>query len=436
MRVLFTSPYIEKNGWYDYFEQNSRHLSRIYFQLKLSYGLRFLKQNIPEITILEYPEWEEYERVLKQGWDVVGFSFHTSGTNRVLRMAEAARRAGVPRIWGGNYGAVNPALSGLFDRVFSGYAEREVAEALGTTVDRIRHPPLVEQWFIKPLPFRVQRVGVLHSQRGCAMKCTFCQSPRFAPRPEAVPIESVDEVLREYKRIGVDWVFIIDENFGQLSGHTERVVELLRKHRLFWSVQSRYELTVKHLDHWCRSYLMGVGIGIETLDAQALVDMRKKLVPDAVLDLKERMYARGRYLWGYFMIGNERADYRSTIAEIDAVASYGIGYIQTTVMTPYPGTQLWDELEEKYGIFEKDWDRFDTKHLTWQHPKISPDQMEKLLRYACERLNNPAQFWGWIWSIYRSYSLHLGSYLKGLYFISGFPVKSYIHSAEPGYISS
>ncbi|MEW5734956.1 MAG: radical SAM protein [Thermodesulfobacteriota bacterium] len=431
MRVLFVTPYIEKDGWYDYFQQNSHHGSRIFFHLKLSYGLRFLKQNVPGIEVLEYPTWEEFEAALARGWDVVGLSFHTSGTNRVARMAERARRAGVSQIWGGNYGAMNPALSGLFDRVFCGYAEEEVARALGTSAGPIRHPLLVEQWYIKPFPFRVQRVGVLHTQRGCAMKCTFCQSPGFAPRPEPVPLESLDEVMGEYRKAGVDWLFIIDENFGQLAGHTEKVVELLRKHRLFWSVQSRYENAVAHLDHWCRSYLMGVGIGIESVDPQALKSWRKKLAPASVLDLKERLHERGRYLWGYFMIGSDRADYQATLDEIETVASYGIGYIQTTVLTPYPATALWDEIREKYGIFERDWERFDTKHLTWNHPHISPDQMEKLLSYACERFNGPAQFWGWIWRIYRSYSLHLGSYGKGLFFISGFPVKSYLHPTVP-----
>ena len=208
-------------------------------------------------------------------------------------------------------------------------------------------------------------------------------------------------------------------------------MELLRKHRMYWSVQTRYENAIAHLDHWGRSLLMGIGIGIESVDPRALDAWRKKLRPDAVLDLKDRLHACGRYIWGYYMIGNEQADFQSTIDEIETVASYGLGYVQTTVMTPYPATVLWDEIERKYGIFEKDWERFNTKHLTFHHPRITPGQMEKLLAYARERLNGLPQFSAWLWRIYRSYSLHLNSHAKGLFFISGFPVKSYLHPPIP-----
>jgi len=41
---------------------------------RISFGLRFLRQNIPEIEILEYPTRAEYRNALKKGWDVVGYS--------------------------------------------------------------------------------------------------------------------------------------------------------------------------------------------------------------------------------------------------------------------------------------------------------------------------------------------------------------------------
>jgi hypothetical protein len=62
-------------GLYDYYHENAPERFRWRFQMprRISFGLRFLRQNIPEINILEYPTRAEYLSALKKGWDVVGF---------------------------------------------------------------------------------------------------------------------------------------------------------------------------------------------------------------------------------------------------------------------------------------------------------------------------------------------------------------------------
>ena len=78
-KILLSTVYKRhKNDVYDYFGANAgRSFFRFSLQRIQSFGLRFLKQNIPEIEILEYPTWEEYvARLGEEDWDVVGFSFY------------------------------------------------------------------------------------------------------------------------------------------------------------------------------------------------------------------------------------------------------------------------------------------------------------------------------------------------------------------------
>jgi radical SAM superfamily enzyme YgiQ (UPF0313 family) len=431
-KILLTTYYIEPGGWYEYFSHNKPSRFQMVYHVKHSHALSCIKQNIPGIEILQFPTWEEYEKKLSQGWDIVGFSFYSAQTQRVARMAKAARDAGVKELWGGNYGITTPGALGLFDKVFPGYAEHDIADYLGVKIDRLRHPPIIDTWYIRPLPFRVQRVGQMQSQRGCPMKCTFCQTPRWAPRSTPIPLESVDETLRYFKEHGVDWVGIHDESFGLLEDHSREVVKLLKKYRLFWTTQTRVETATKFLDEWCDAYLMGFGVGIENVDPQTLKDWHKNLSPQALLDLADEVHRKNRYIFGYYILGNANATYESTIAEIEAVTRYDIDYIWMTILTPFPDTPLWEEIDNKYGIFEKDWDKFDTKHLTWNHPHIKPGQMEKLLDFACESVGSTKRLSKFIWRIYKSYSKHLGSYAKGLALISSFPYKSYrYHQKEP-----
>lgn len=430
MKILFTTQFIEKNGWYEYFSNNSRSIFRLVYPLKRAYGIRFIKQNVPFIEMLEFPLWEDYVKKLSEGWDVVGFSFLTQHTGRIVKMAEAARKAGVKVLWGGNYGVTNPEVSGLFDRTFTGYAEREVAEAVGSPFERLRHPPLIDQWYISPSPLKVQLVGQMQTSRGCPMKCSFCHTPRWEPKPYGLPIESLDETMRFMKRSRVDWIAVHDENFGIMHDHSRKVLELFRRHRLFWTPQSRPEIALKRLDEWCDANFMGMGLGIESVEQEALETWDKNLRAGIVMELAEELHRRDRYIFGFYMLGNEHATYESTIEEIETLARYDIDYVNLTVATPYPGTPLFDQTEEKFGFFNKDWSLFDTKQLVWRHPSITPDQMKKLHEYACLRINTPQRLFKFMSRIYKNYAANLKSYAKAGALVSSFPIKSYMLKKE------
>ncbi len=431
MKILLTTEYRSKRDRYEYFSNNSDAALRIDARLEMAYGLRFIKQNLPQIEILEFPTWREFTTRVAEGWDIVGFSFFTKSTNRILEMVEHARGAGVGEIWGGGYGAMNPQIEGCFDRTFVGYAEQQIADALGAKIERLRHPPIIEQWRFKPLPFTGQRVGILFTSRGCPNRCAFCQSSVFAPKPEKMPLESIEEVLSYYRQNGVDWIFVEDETFGTSRKHTGYILELFKKYGMFWSIQTTAGNAIKNLDMWNRANLMGVGIGVESIDERALAAWNKKTSFDRVLALKERLYKSNRYLWSYYMLGHELADYESTLEEIETLRKHDLGYCQITVLTPFPKTPLWNDLDTRFGIFETDWARFDTKHLVWNHPHLTDDKLGRLQRHAFSQLNNSRTFLNWLNRIFRSYSDHLGSKLNGLGLMSSFPVKSYRYPTPP-----
>ena len=75
-RILFTTTYITDGNFYDPFRKNIPLVTRPIHRRTLSYGLRFIKYNLPEIEILEYPSWQEYEQkriehFAKWGWKCI-----------------------------------------------------------------------------------------------------------------------------------------------------------------------------------------------------------------------------------------------------------------------------------------------------------------------------------------------------------------------------
>lgn len=383
-RILLTTVSREP-GLYDYFRENAPEDFRWRFRMprRISFGLRFLRQNIPELRILEYPTRAGFSRVLREGWDAVGFSFYLEETPRILQMAEDARRAGVKQLWAGNYGALTPSVQPNFDRVFTSYAEEAVAQVMGKKIESIQHPPLIVEFRLPggwPIP-----VGVLFTARGCSFQCTFCQTTAFAPRPRAISLESIERVVRFYAEHGVQYALILDENFGNLPSHAEAVIELLARYGIRWLVQSRVDLFLRNFDRWMKLGMEGALFGIESFHQDVLKQIRKNEKAGTSRELCERLNRNGLYAQGYYIIGFPTETEESIAEDLKTLASLRLDVTQITIVTPHPRTQLWTEVESNYGILEKDWSLFDTKHLVWRHPHCRSAALESLLRQGFER---------------------------------------------------
>jgi hypothetical protein len=387
-RILLTTR-CSDSGLYDYFRENAPHGFRWRFGMprRISFGLRFLCQNVPGISILEYPTRAEYSAQLCNRWDAVGFSFYLEETNDILDMVREARAAGIPQVWAGNYGALTPSIQSEFDRVFTSYGEEALARQVGSPLEEIQHPPLISE-FRFPGGWRIP-VGVLFSSRGCSFRCTFCQTTAFAPQPKPVSLESLDRVLRFYTQHGVRFILMLDENFGNLPSHAEAVVELLARHRVRWLVQSRVDLFLRNFDHWKSSGMEGALFGIESFHQEILKQMHKNEKVQAAFELVERLNRAGLYAHGYYIIGLPSETLESIAEDLRTLGSLELDVTQITIVTPHPQTEMWRDIESKYGIFEKDWSKFDTKNLVWNHPHCAPGVLETLLEQGFRNCYGP-----------------------------------------------
>ncbi len=98
-----------------------------------------------------------------------------------------------------------------------------------------------------------------------------------------------------------------------------------------------------------------------------------------------RLNRAGRYAQGYYIIGFPSETLESIAEDLKQLAALELDVTQITIVTPHPRTQLWSELDAKYGILEKDWANFDTKHLVWSHPNCPPGSLEGLLSDGFKR---------------------------------------------------
>ncbi|HWY29064.1 MAG TPA: radical SAM protein, partial [Candidatus Sulfotelmatobacter sp.] len=275
MKVLISSAWKSEQRSYDVaLWKKRKNLFSLSAPMINHFGLRFLKENVPGVCILEYPSRDEYLGRLNEGWDVVGISFYINETNDAIEMANLARRHNIRQVWAGNYGAFTPSIQQHFDRTFSGWGEAPLAEAVGQEITALKHPPLFME--MKYRDIKLQTWGVLFTSRGCNKSCTFCQTPAFYRKPHILDLRTLEEVVLQYKKIGVEQVIILDENFGYFEDFTSReVIGLLRKYGLKWNPLTRVETLSKNYESWVREGLCGASLGVESLNQASLDGARK-----------------------------------------------------------------------------------------------------------------------------------------------------------------
>jgi radical SAM superfamily enzyme YgiQ (UPF0313 family) len=396
-RVLLTTVYNKLNVITDMVAEHVKTYPRAGAVVRVSPGLRFLKQNVPEVEVLEYPTWEEYAEKLKEGWDVVGFSVYLYQIPEILEMVEYARAQGVPEIWAGNYGAPVPAIEEVVDRVVVGPGFDEVAGLFGYSLDleRIEHPAILATVTVI-FNLRFFSFGILYTAFGCPYRCSFCQTPTFIRDRLNVSLESIDRVLAYYHSLGIKYIAIFDETFGVDRDHYEGVTKLLAKYEMFWAAQSRPEIFLDNFETWYPRGLRLPGIGVEFMDERLLRDVNKRQVLSHVREWAELSRRPGMFRYAFSIVGHPDMDRDATIQDAHRLLDLRFEINRASVLTPFPNTELWSQLDAEYGIDEPDLHKYDSRHLTWRHPHIGKEEMQELLHTLKTTYNSS-------WKLYKDW---------------------------------
>ena len=392
-RVLLCTTYQRFLGDYCDVADYSMHRSpKLSTSRRASLGLRFIKQNVPEVEILEYPLWDEYVAKLKEGWDVVGFSFHNIELDEIQKMTEEARHQGVSELWAGSFGALDDRVPSLVDRIFVGPAEDQIAQVFGYRVpnDEIEHPPVMVHVKLSPGRIRFLTAGILYSQYGCPFNCKYCQTTVFHKECFTLNLESIDRVLRYYKKIGISYIIPLDETFGANPEFTDQVVELFASYKFNWWAQTRVGTILHRLDNWYKRGLRVAGIGVESMNQETLDAVDKQQKVEEVIEYAQRSKEkRNMARVAYYQMGFPDMTADEIIQDAMRLSKLEFDLVTVGVFTPHPKTSLWKEIESKYGIFDHTSRHYNNITLMWNHPYISPTEMTQLRGRVLSILNKP-----------------------------------------------
>jgi radical SAM superfamily enzyme YgiQ (UPF0313 family) len=147
-----------------------------------------------------------------------------------------------------------------------------------------------------------------------------------------------------------------------------------------------------------------VYIGVESPDPEALTALNKNVEADAASQAVALLKRNNLETLASYIIGGINDDIGAILRTIKFARSLDTAAVQFTILTPYPGTVLFNKLKDR--MRHKKWHLYDGMHLVFRHRHVSYAAMELLL------------IWG-----------YLSFYARGWRAIKGF-AKAFVNNAR------
>ena len=365
--------------------------------------LRIPQLTLPTLAALTPSEHEvliadeDYDRLpLDEHWDVVGITVMTAVAPRAYDLASLCKRKGAKVILGGIHPSLLPDEAAQFaDAVVVGEAEGVWPEVLS---DVRRHE--LKKFYhnsqpdISESPFPVCKrtrslfglppyVMPIMASRGCPYDCEFCCVCRvYGRRQRHIPIERIVEHIR---RSGATSIMFLDDNIGAVRSYALGLFAALEPLQVRWTGQAaaRFILDDEMFGAALRSGLRGLFVGVESVEPEALAKMPKSL-PSIELYEKaiERCRSAGVIFHASLVFGLDEQSRDVFERTLKFLLRNSVPSISPCILTPYPGTPLFDRLVRERRILHTNWAYYDQTTVCYRPKNMEPEELtEKYLEF-------------------------------------------------------
>lgn len=232
------------------------------------------------------------------------------------------------------------------------------------------------------------------------MDCEFCSVTAFNGR--RYRRRPVEEVLDELETVPHKMIFFVDDNiigYGQES--QEQALQLFRgmvERGLdkWWFCQASLNFADdEKVLHWAgRAGCKMVFLGLEAEEVDALVEVNKRLNlrrgVEAYAEAFQRIHRAGIAVLGAFIFGMDGDTPKKLRRRADYMIRGEVDVMQTTYLTPLPGTRLFDRLEQEGRLlcadFPQDWDRYDMTEVIHRPRQMTPTALSQAMRESNRRM--------------------------------------------------
>ena len=370
------------------------------FSLALHYApltLTTLAALVPEELEAEIQLYDETAQTIPLNIDaeLIGITAITGTSIRAYRWADYYRARGKTVVLGGVHPTLMPAeAADHADAVVVGYAERSWPQLLRDYRRGALRPyyrmeadfSLVGQPMPKRHLLKRSRYITLNSveaTRGCLHACSFCVVPSAWGRH--VYMRPVEEVAAEVEQLPGRLVIFVDVNLIANPPYAKALFKALSplNKRWFGLVTSNIVRDEELFSLMVKSGCKGLLIGFESVTSPSLHSINKSFnkVDDYEL-LMKKLHDAGIGVNGTFVFGADGDDASVFPRTVETIQKLRIDLPRYAVMTPFPGTALYGDLERQNRILQRHWSLYDVEHVVIQPAQMTAEALQAGLEWA------------------------------------------------------
>lgn len=326
----------------------------------------------------------------KDKYDIVMISFETSSSITAYKHCDAFRKKGSYIVCGGYHATALPdEVLQHCDTVIAGPAEISVPEFIndyisGSPKQLYRNFNVCAADF--PIPAREKmtmrkklKIPAIVADRGCNNRCKYCSmSTMWKSDPRAI-----DSVIDEIKQLRARMVIFYDPNFFGKREYAMALMEALKPLKILWASNATADFGYDHelMQAAYNSGCRGVLIGLESLNAQSLAGVGKRFrETDKYKEIIDNIHSHGMAVNGCFVLGFDSDTEEELLALPERVDRLGLDMCRFAVLTPYPGTRLFDDYEKQDRIITKDWSRYNQHNAVFRPANLSAQRLDEIYR--------------------------------------------------------
>ena len=235
----------------------------------------------------------------------------------------------------------------------------------------------------------------LIATRGCHNRCGFCY---LSTEGLHIPYRMRDpeDIRRQFEEQNQPYAVFIDNNLGSNRDYLRRLCRALRPLEKLWSAAVTLDVTDDPglIREMALAGCNGVFIGFETLTDANLVHARKR-TPKAE-DYARRiriLHEHGIQVNGSFVVGFD-GDTRETFPRLaDWIEENRMECATFHILTPYPGTPLFRQMETEGRLLHRNWDLYDTAHVVFRPRHMEPEELLLGYDWLYRRLFSHSSIW-------------------------------------------
>jgi len=339
--------------------------------------------------------------------EAVGISVHLTFAQRAYQVARWYRARGSKVILGGLHIQSCPDEAAPHaDAIALGDGVQLWPEILKDiergTLRRRYQATYARAYQLDPLPRRdllprdsfLTTTGLI-ATRGCHNRCGFCYLATDGLR---MPYRNRDteDIRRQFEADDQPYAVFIDNNLGSKPDYLRALCRALRPLEKIWSAAVTLDVTDEPglVREMALAGCTGVFIGFETLTDANLAHARKRS-PRAE-DYARRvtfLHDHGIQVNGSFVVGFD-GDRKDTFVEMaDWIEANRLECATFHILTPYPGTPLFRQLEAERRLLHRDWDKYDTAHVVFRPRHMTPEELLLGYDWLYRRLFSHASIW-------------------------------------------